>query len=153
MAKPWIYSVNRMNTGFPLIAPHAWKSTERHQNGSKIGTFWHQLALGSGKFLTLLEAQRRFVHPRSVRAYHASSDVEYATDILLRLHEDGWNGGKEYSYACEYLRARARNFVNDPLNWRLIEDLAKALLERRTLSGKEVAEGVKASLDAKTLRD
>jgi hypothetical protein len=37
-----------MNTGFPLIAPHAWKSTERHQNGSKIGTFWHQIGHQNG---------------------------------------------------------------------------------------------------------
>jgi hypothetical protein len=46
------------------------------------------------------------------------------------------------------LQARARNLVSNPVNWRMIEDLAKALLERQSLTGKEVGDVLHASLQA-----
>ena len=48
----------------------------------------------------------------------------------------------------KYLRARTRNLVSNPRNWRQIEDLAKALLERRTLTGEEVNDVLLASMQA-----
>ena len=80
------------------------------------------------------EAQRRF-DPGSVRRHQAASDYQSAKEVLMRLHGDA---EKECFHAYRYLRARARNFVHDQRNWRLIQDLAKALLERRSLTGDEV---------------
>jgi ATP-dependent Zn protease len=90
------------------------------------------------------EAQRRF-NPRSMRRHGAASDHRSAKEVLIRLHEDA---EKECFHAFRYLRARARNFISNPQNWRLIEDLAKALLERRTLTGEEVNDVLQASTRA-----
>jgi hypothetical protein len=38
LAKSWIYSVTRMDTGFPPIALYAYTCMEQHENGSKIGS-------------------------------------------------------------------------------------------------------------------
>jgi ATP-dependent Zn protease len=52
----------------------------------------------------------------------------------------------ERNCAFKYLEARARNLVNH--RWRMVEDLAKALLERQSLTGKEVGDVLRASLQA-----
>jgi ATP-dependent Zn protease len=90
------------------------------------------------------EAQRRF-DPLSIRRHMSAGDYQSAKEVLMRLHQDA---ERECFYAFKYLRARARNFISDPKNWRLIEDLAKALLERRTLTGEEVNDVIQASRDA-----
>jgi hypothetical protein len=102
---------------------------------------------GHDLIITLLageEAQRRF-DPRSIRRHMSVGDYQSAKEVLMRLHQDA---EKECFYAFKYLRARARNFISDPKNWRLIEDLAKALLERQTLTGEEVNDVIQASRDA-----
>jgi ATP-dependent Zn protease len=62
--------------------------------------------------------------------------------LLLRLHGEE----KERNCAFKYLEATARNLVNH--HWRMVEDLAKALLERQSLTGKEVRDVLRASLHA-----
>jgi hypothetical protein len=90
-----------------------------------------------------LQAQRR-VALQSVRSRDANCDEATAAELLLRLHGEE----KEASHAFRYLQARARNLVSNPINWRRIEDLAKALLERQTLTGKEVKKVLAGSLQA-----
>jgi ATP-dependent Zn protease len=65
-----------------------------------------------------------------------------ASELLLRLHGEE----RERNCALKYLEARARNLVNH--HWRMVEDLAKALLERQRLTGKEVGDVLRVSLQA-----
>ena len=88
-----------------------------------------------------LQAQRR-VAPQSVKSRDANGDEAIAAELLLRLHGEE----KERNCAFKYLEARARNLVNH--RWRMVEDLAKALLERQSLTGKEVGDVLRASLQA-----
>jgi hypothetical protein len=90
-----------------------------------------------------VEAQRRF-KPQSIRRYQTTCDYSAAADFLLSLHGEE----KERNCASKYLQARTRNLVSNPVNWRFIQDLAKALLERQTLTGKEVNDVIQASKDA-----
>jgi hypothetical protein len=82
------------------------------------------------------EAQRRH-SPRSVRSHHIAHDSKAISEILWRLHGEN---SEVIRHAYRYLQAEARNLVANPIIWRKIEDLAKALLERKTLSGEEVAD-------------
>lgn len=85
-------------------------------------------------------AQRRF-NPKGIRSHHSSSDLEKVKNLVSRLHSEG----EEY-YVRRYLEERSWNLVNHPQNWRLIQDLAKALLEHRTMSGTEVEALLRASM-------
>jgi hypothetical protein len=73
--------------------------------------------------------------------YQTTSDYSAAADFLLSLHGEE----KERNCASKYLQARTRNLVSNPVNWRFIQDLGKALLERQTLTGKEVENVLQAS--------
>jgi hypothetical protein len=73
--------------------------------------------------------------------YQTTSDYSAAADFLLSLHGEE----KVRNCASKYLQARTRNLVSNPVNWRFIQDLAKALLERQTLTGKEVENVLQAS--------
>jgi hypothetical protein len=88
------------------------------------------------------EAQRRY-DPRSMRSHHIAHDRKAIGEILWRLHGEN---SEVIKHAYSYLQAEARNLVANPIIWRKIEDLAKALLERKTLSGEEVAEILRASM-------
>jgi hypothetical protein len=77
------------------------------------------------------QAQRR-VAPQSVKSHDANGDEAIASELLLRLH--GEESERNCAFKC--LEARSRNLVNH--YWREIQDLAKALLERRALNGQEV---------------
>jgi hypothetical protein len=76
-------------------------------------------------------AQRRY-NPRSLRAWHSSSDYELASGLALRLNRD------EESAAAylKWLGMVARQSVE--AQWRFIEKLAGALLDRESLSGSEI---------------
>jgi hypothetical protein len=65
-------------------------------------------------------------------------------EVLSFLH--GYDD--ELKDASRYLETRARKLVSHPQNWRMIQDLAKALIERRTLTGAEVEATLRASMDA-----
>ena len=55
---------------------------------------------------------------------------------------------EERAAAFRYLQLRARNFVNHPQHWLLIEALAKVLLKRQTLSGEEANQVINACFEA-----
>jgi ATP-dependent Zn protease len=84
------------------------------------------------------QARRRF-NPQGIRNKHLASDAELVTDLLLRLHGEE----RECNSALKYLEARARNLVDH--HWCTIEDLAKALLEYQSLTGKEIADALRES--------
>ena len=105
---------------------------------SKTVARWHD------HILTLLageEAQRRF-SAKSVRSHHAAQDRSVVVDVLMRLHSDQ----DELRAVYRYLQIRARNLVCHPVNWQMIECLAKLLLEKKTLTGQETAAAFRASL-------
>ena len=93
-----------------------------------------------------LEAQRRAA-PKAIGSSEAHSDEAIAANLLLRLHGEE----RERNCALKYLEARARNFVNR--HWQMIQDLAKALLERQSMTGKEVGDVLRASLQAQMQED
>ncbi len=104
----------------------------RHEVAGKTGSCKHlaryhdyAIAVFAGS-----EAQRRF-NPHSVKAFSASKDCSAINNLLVACMADG---KRKSPYAFKYLQARARNLVNQPSNWRRILDLAKALLERKTLT-------------------
>jgi ATP-dependent Zn protease len=112
----------------------------RLDDGKRIGRYHDRI-------VTLLageEAQRRF-DPKSIRKHHGAGDNDSVKELLMRLHPDA---EEECRYAFRYLLARTRNLVSDRRNWRQIEDPAKALLERRTLTGEKVNDVIQASRDA-----
>ena len=77
-------------------------------------------------------AQRRH-SPRSWRSWHGASDHERAADLAMRF-----NGSDEATSAhLAWLAVVARDQV-DSL-WDLVERIARELVERRTLSGPEIA--------------
>jgi ATP-dependent Zn protease len=105
--------------------------------GARLGRYHDHMVAGT-------EAQRRY-NPRSVRSlhlHHKGSDYSRVVELLFRLHG---HDDDECRAAFRYLRIRTRNLV---MNWVRIEGLAKALIERKTLSGDEVREVFQASLDA-----
>ena len=112
---------------------------DRPITGKQIGNC-HDLVV------TLLageEAQRRF-DPKSIRKHHAAGDHDSVIEVLMRLHPDA----EECRCAFRYLLARTRNLISNPWYWRRIEDLAKALIKRRTLTGEEVDDVLRASKQA-----
>ena len=95
------------------------------------------------------EAQRRFC-ARSLTRFSTSTDYEIVNGFLFHLHR---GRKKEIFHVFRYLRARAQNFVSYPSNWRIIHDLATALLERKTLTGEEAKAVLLASQEAFTRRE
>ena len=91
---------------------------------------WHNRII---VFLAGREAQRKF-NPRSIRSYMSRSDLDKASKILERLHTEN----SEYLAARRYLETRTRNLIRRGVNWGKIEDLADALIEKRTLDGEQV---------------
>lgn len=95
------------------------------------------------------EAQRRFC-VRSLTRFSTSTDYKIVNGLLFHLHR----GRKmEIFHVFRYLRARAQSFVSYPSNWRIIQDLATALLERTTLTGEEAKAVLLASQEALTRRE
>jgi ATP-dependent Zn protease len=87
------------------------------------------------------QARRRF-NPQGIRNKDLAGDTDLVTDLLLRLHGEE----RECNSALKYLEARARNLVER--HWCTIEDLAKALLESQSLTGKEIADALRVSRSA-----
>ena len=111
-------------------------------SGATIGRYHERIV----SLLAGRTAQRHF-KPQSVRSWHASSDLHAATDLLCRLH--GY--GKEATRAFEYLEVRARNLVTQRHNWRMIQDLARTLMQRQTMTGPEIEATLRASMTSQTL--
>jgi hypothetical protein len=89
---------------------------------------WHNKVV---IYLAGSQAQRLFA-PRSVRKWHWAGDQKVIAEMLWRLHPDD----DERIAAGEYLRIRARILVRRYRGQ--IEDVAKELVARRTLSSEEV---------------
>jgi hypothetical protein len=78
-------------------------------------------------------AQRRF-RPSSVRSYHSRTDNESATDLLMYIVGDE----RELKAYWRWLMVRTENFVRCPPRRMQIQSVAKALMERKTLSPGEL---------------
>jgi hypothetical protein len=77
-------------------------------------------------------AQKRFA-PSSWRSYHGSVDHRRAHELAMRLSEDDEQMARAH---LNWLQLRADRFV--ALEWRLVEAVAAALLDRGTLSAEEI---------------
>jgi hypothetical protein len=80
-------------------------------------------------------AQRRH-DPRSVRRYHAKSDRRAAISLLTYFATER----KELEAWFNLLHIRTENLLSNPDIWRAVERLAVALIERRTILGKDATE-------------
>ena len=78
-------------------------------------------------------AQRRF-DPKRFRSYHAQGDWYEAMNLLSYLTNDD----EVLMAHFKLIELRARKLIALPSVWSLIEAVARALLERRHLTGKEV---------------
>lgn len=76
-------------------------------------------------------AESRFRGRRNTRIL--GTDYEYALDIAFQLH-----CGEVLEKYWDYMLERTRQMVTSPLVWVQIEVVANALLERGTLTGKQV---------------
>ena len=83
-------------------------------------------------------AQRRF-SPRSVRRYHAKSDRMNAIDLLSPLTVDI----KELEAWLKLLHIRTENMLSNPDAWNAVKRLAAALVQKRTIRGKEAVETIR----------
>jgi hypothetical protein len=86
------------------------------------------------------EAQRKF-NARSLRSHHGHSDYHNAVDVLSRLCSSPEHEQKYY----DAIQERTRAFVHDPVNWRAIDALAKELMRKRTIKGKELREYIRSA--------
>jgi ATP-dependent Zn protease len=91
---------------------------------------WHDRIVSA---LAGREAQRRY-KPQSIRLYMAEKDRRAVVDFLWRLHPEPL----EMKAVLEYLKRRTHNLVGHEQNWAMITALASALMQRQTLSAKEV---------------
>jgi hypothetical protein len=87
-------------------------------------------------------AQRRY-SLCSVRCRHASSDRATAIDILTYFTAEQM----ELEAWVKLLHIRTVNLLSNPDIWRAVERLAAALMERRTIPGKEATEIIKLGFD------
>ena len=81
-------------------------------------------------------AQRRF-SPGSIRSHHASSDNHAADRLLSGLHS-----ADEMPHVLRYLEVKARQLVELPVHWVVIQHLAGSLLKYRTMTGQQVADAI-----------
>lgn len=93
-------------------------------------------------------AQRRY-NPRSVRGNPASSDHQAAIDTLSHFAAEQ----REVEAWLKLLHIRTGNMLANPDIWRAVERLASALMERRTIPGKEVTEIIREGFDERLYAD
>ena len=106
-------------------------------SGAKIGRLHERVvALLAGH-----EAQRHY-SPGSVRSYQACSDNQAALAILAELHTP-----EEIPHVWRYLQAKARNLVEKPMHWVVIQHLAETLLKSHTLTAEQVAAAIRGGFD------
>ena len=76
-------------------------------------------------------AQRRF-NPHGFRYHHCQSDYDQATDVVLYIV----GSNEEANAYMNLLEIQTRQIV--AVHWKLVDHLARALLERRRLGRKEI---------------
>ena len=86
-------------------------------------------------------AQRRF-NPKGYRTSHASSDFETATGVLMRLT----GSTKELEAYAELLHIQTEQMICNRLNWLRIEEVAKALIEQRKLSARQLRTVIRSTI-------
>jgi len=82
---------------------------------------------------------------RNVRLGMAG-DLDAVYDLLLRIYPEN-----EARHVFKWLRTRARNMVGSRVHRKMIRDLAKALVSKREMSGKEAEIVLRESYDRQTL--
>jgi hypothetical protein len=97
-------------------------------------------------FLAGLEAQRKH-RVSSVRSYHAHGDYLHAVDYLSPFSESM----EEVNAWLRLLMIRTMDIMNSEVWWGAIEGLARMLMEKRTLSGREAEIAIGESLRAVSL--
>lgn len=102
-------------------------------SGARIGRLHERIV----SLLAGHAAQRRY-RPSSVRPYHASYDRQQAADLLFSLHSKA-----ELPHVIRYLEAKAKNLVENPTHWRVIQHLAESLLKHQTMTGKQVEAAIR----------
>jgi hypothetical protein len=102
---------------------------EHESLDSKMVARWHDrvICLFAGG-----EAERLLV-PTRLSPGSLRGDLKGVQEIVWRLHPLN-----EQAVVFRYLRIRAQNLVSQPINRRMIRDLADVLVERRSLDGPEV---------------
>lgn len=88
------------------------------------------------------QAQRRYA-PRSMRAWHSVGDYETAGSLALWLNGDG----ETASAYLKWLELSAAKLVAS--NWWLVDLMARELLERGTLRGKDIRPTIQSAIAAK----
>jgi hypothetical protein len=106
-------------------------------SGARIGRLHERIV----SLLAGRAAQRRYC-ARSVRSHHAQSDLDNVYMLLSRLHT-----ADEIPHVFRYLEAKAKNLVEPPLHWFVIEHLASQLLKHRTMTGPEVEAAIRGGYD------
>ena len=106
-------------------------------SGARIGRFHeHVVSLLAG------QAAQQHYRRSSVRSYHAASDRNAIADILSTLHSTS-----ELPHVIRYLDAKARNLIECPMHWFVIQHLAAELLRRKTMTGEEVETTIREGFD------
>ena len=77
-----------------------------------------------------------------MRSHHAQSDLDKVYILLSRLHT-----ADEIPHVFRYLEAKAKNLVETPLHWFVIEHLASQLLKHRTMKGPEIEAAIREGYD------
>jgi hypothetical protein len=78
---------------------------------------------------------QRYYNPRGFRKYHAEDDRELAEKVSMQM------GGGSKDIIEDHLTRlslKARDIVQDPMNWQSISRLAEALIERGELNKAEI---------------
>jgi len=115
------------DVGVLLVDDSHWRMLRRAINEATI-------------FLAGMEAEARVRGRRNLTG--ASSDMRNATELCQYFADDY---GPETNAMAEWLRIRARGIVNR--NWESVEALANALLELKTLKGKEALRIMAVAID------
>jgi Peptidase family M41 len=101
--------------------------------GARIGRLHERIV----SILAGHAAQRRY-RPSSVRSYHARSDRQQVFELLFRIHSV-----KEIPHVWRYLEVAARNLIENPMHWRVIQHLAESLLKHQTMTGEQVGAAIR----------
>ena len=103
----------------------------------ECGDPWHPSRFRAEKRVMIVQAgevaQRRY-NPRSVRRYHSQSDLNKSLDTLLSCNP--YEEEPDVTHHYQLLRKWTASLIER--HWHLVEAVAKALLERRTLSGTQI---------------
>jgi hypothetical protein len=97
------------------------------------------------------EVAQRFFRPGSVRSHHSDSDRAYITDILTRYSWANEKGVIDCRLHYRLLQHWTERMLK--AKWPLVKAVAAALLEHRTLSGKQIVEIIHKTIGFKPLTE